>query len=333
MDSSLYQAAAQVAPGDGRAARLYALAVSPGAPQALAQRVRWGLMLVAALLLASGLIFWVAANWQGQSRMFRLGLIEGALALSVLAACAWPRARVPALLCATLALGGLLAYVGQTYQTGADAWQLFAVWAALSLIWVGLARSDVLWTVWVLVLATGIVTWSGRVDLWNVFFLDREYLSQLLLRMALWLGLALVPAVVSLIPWLRVNGGVAWWSHRTALGLALAAWVGIGVVQVFGFGAKQTALGWVLAGVLVAVSLLVSLYGRFQDFVAASLAALAANVLVLALVARWLADGSDLEALLLFGLIALGCLGGSVRGLIAVQQRMRALPVAGREVV
>lgn len=62
-------------------------------------------------------------------------------------------------------------------------------------------------------------------------------------------------------------------------------------------------------------------------------AALAANVLVLALVARWLADGSDLEALLLFGLIALGCLGGSVRGLIAVQQRMRALPVAGREVV
>ena len=118
-----------------------------------------------------------------------------------------------------------------------------------------------------------------------------------------------------------------------ALGLALAAWVGIGVVQVFGFGAKQTALGWVLAGALVAVSLLVSLYGRFQDFVAASLAALAANVLVLALVARWLADGSDLEALLLFGLIALGCLGGSVRGLIAVQQRMRALPVAGREVV
>ena len=53
MDSSLYQAAAQVAPGDGRAARLYALAVSPGAPQALAQRVRWGLMLVAALLLAT----------------------------------------------------------------------------------------------------------------------------------------------------------------------------------------------------------------------------------------------------------------------------------------
>ncbi|MNW21573.1 hypothetical protein D3C71_2225770 [compost metagenome] len=56
-------------------------------------------------------------------------------------------------------------------------------------------------------------------------------------------------------------------------------------------------------------------------------------MLVLALVARWLADGSDLEALLVFGLIALACLGGSVRGLIAVQQRVRALPAAEREVV
>src|SRR5690606_21168947 len=117
----------------------YALAVAPGTPQALERRIRSGLLLVAALLLASGLIFWVAANWQGQTRLFKLGLIEGGLALSVLAALVWPRVRVAALLCATLVLGGLLAYVGQTYQTGADAWQLFATWAALSLVWTALA--------------------------------------------------------------------------------------------------------------------------------------------------------------------------------------------------
>ena len=32
-------------------------------------------------------------------------------------------------------IAGLLAFVGQTYQTGADAWQLFATWAALALVW------------------------------------------------------------------------------------------------------------------------------------------------------------------------------------------------------
>jgi len=30
-------------------------------------------------------------------------------------------------------IGGLFAYFRQTYQTGADAWQLFALWAALGL--------------------------------------------------------------------------------------------------------------------------------------------------------------------------------------------------------
>ena len=151
MDSRLYQAAAQLPPGDSRIEQLYTLAVAPGEPRSLAQRLHMGLLLVAALLLASGLVFWVAANWQEQTRMFKLLLIEGALLVSVLASLFWRRGRIAALLCATLALGGLLAFVGQTYQTGADAWQLFATWAALALVWTLLARSDVLWMLWVLV--------------------------------------------------------------------------------------------------------------------------------------------------------------------------------------
>ncbi|WP_027010573.1 DUF2157 domain-containing protein, partial [Comamonas sp. B-9] len=91
MDSTLYQVSAQSAPGDPRIAPLYALAVSAGAPADLARKIRAGLLLVGALLVASGLIFWVAANWQAQSHWFKLGLIEGTLALSVLAACLWPR--------------------------------------------------------------------------------------------------------------------------------------------------------------------------------------------------------------------------------------------------
>ena len=40
---------------------------------------------------------------------------------------------VPMGLLAMLGMGALFAYFGQTYQTGADPWQLFALWAALSL--------------------------------------------------------------------------------------------------------------------------------------------------------------------------------------------------------
>ena len=336
MDPSLYQAAAQTAAGGGRQAQLpqlYALAVSPGTPQALDRRVRHGLLLVAALLLASGLIFWIAANWQDQSRMFKLGLIEGALALSVLAACLWPRARVAALLCATLVLGGLLAFVGQTYQTGADAWQLFAAWAALSLVWVGMMRSDMLWSLWVLIAALGIAMWSGRLDPWDVFLADGRQLPQLLLRMGLWLALALVPALVSLLPAVRVQGGMGWWSHRIALALALVAWVGMGMVQLFDYSGRGAGMALGLVVLLIAVSLLASLRGPLQDFVATCLSALAANVLVLAMVARWLLDGADMGALLVFALAALVCLGTTVRGLMAVQRRMRTRSASAQEVV
>jgi hypothetical protein len=43
-------------------------------PPGVHRWLRTGLMLAAALSLGAGLIFWVAANWSAQSRMFRLRL-------------------------------------------------------------------------------------------------------------------------------------------------------------------------------------------------------------------------------------------------------------------
>ncbi|WP_312417525.1 DUF2157 domain-containing protein [Comamonas sp.] len=324
MDSTLYQVNAQSAPGDPRMAPLYALAVSAGAPADLARKIRTGLLLVAALLVASGLIFWVAANWQAQSHWFKLGLIEGTLALSVLAACLWPRLRLAALFCATLVLGGLLAYVGQTYQTGADAWQLFAAWAALALVWVALAASDLLWSVWVLIAAAAIVFWTGKLDLWQVLVADRDSFAQLMLRLALWLALALVPLLVYCVPALRVRGGMGWWSQRLALGGALAAWSAIATVQLFDDATRQTVAAFALSAVLVAGSLLVSLFSRFRDFICTCLATLAANVLVLSLIARWIFEWHETEALLAFAVIVMVCLGISVKALITAQHYLHA---------
>ena len=57
-------------------------------------------------------------------------------------------------------VGGLLALIGQTYQTGADPWQLFALWALLALPWCLGARSDMLWAPWALVAMTACVLWA-----------------------------------------------------------------------------------------------------------------------------------------------------------------------------
>ena len=328
MDSTLYQLAREGRLSPQNMARVYALAVQPGDFRQLGPRLRWGVALVAGLLLGAGLIFWIAANWQEHSRMFKLGLIEAALGLSWLLALLWPRARVAALLCAHLALGGLLAFVGQTYQTGADAWQLFAVWAALSLIWTALARSDVLWTLWVLVVATGLTTWSGRLGGWEMLFNHYSGIVNRLTMLA-WLLLALVPMAVRLLPWLRLQNahgqpaGLGRWSHRTASGLALAVWATYGAFSWFELrhGGWMTVL---LAGVLVALVFRLAWEGRWRDFVVLCLATLAVNVLVLAGMARLAIATDDVTgALLLFSLAALGCLGGSAKGVFSVQQRLR----------
>ena len=88
-----------------------------------------------------------------------LGRRRGWLVLTqlALAGALWrPALRAPLALLAFLGTGGLFAYFGQTYQTGADAWQLFALWGALALPLCLGARSDALWAPWALVVMTAI---------------------------------------------------------------------------------------------------------------------------------------------------------------------------------
>lgn len=116
------------------------------------QNLAWGIGLLALLLAGSALVSWVAANWPHMASQTRLALVQGGLALSVLLAAglAWRDSRWVVLLTGTAALGvgGLLALVGQIYQTGADRWQLFLLWAVLITPWLLLMRSVFLALLW-----------------------------------------------------------------------------------------------------------------------------------------------------------------------------------------
>ena len=125
------------------------------APRQWRQALDLLLAYVGSLLLALGVIFFFAFNWDELHRLFKL-----ALALTVLSgfagAALWlPRESTLYRAClfgAALATGGTLALVGQIYQTGADIWQLFASWSLLILPWALLSRSVACWGLfWVVV--------------------------------------------------------------------------------------------------------------------------------------------------------------------------------------
>ncbi len=134
----------------------------------LTQRgLHFGALIGAAGLLGFGLILWIAANWDGLGRFGRFGLAGAAMLAGGLGAIVRPSLKAPSLLVGFAATGGMLALIGQTYQTGADAWQLFAVWAALTLPWAFAARSDAIWTPWAIVATTAVALFqqsSGVMD-------------------------------------------------------------------------------------------------------------------------------------------------------------------------
>jgi uncharacterized membrane protein len=143
-------------------------------------------------LLAAGAICFIAANWDEMGKYLRLYGLQAVLVLAVVAAAWLGLSRIAgqaALWLAMVLLGGLLALIGQTYQTGADTWELFALWAALSLPWVLAGRHASLWLTWALLLNVTLSLWLdlGRAW-WMPLGTNEELLSTGLLNALLLLG-------------------------------------------------------------------------------------------------------------------------------------------------
>ena len=128
----------------------------------------WGLWaarlllgLGSALVLA-GVVTFFAFNWAALAPMVKFALIGAGIAASMAAALilkpATPGGQA-ALVGAAVLTGVFLAVAGQVYQTGADAWTLFAVWSGLILGWTLLAGAAPLWAVWLAVTDVALVLW------------------------------------------------------------------------------------------------------------------------------------------------------------------------------
>ncbi|HVY06492.1 MAG TPA: DUF2157 domain-containing protein [Burkholderiales bacterium] len=151
-----------------------------------------------ALLIAAGIVFFLAYNWNDLGRYAKFGLVE----LLVVAALAviWRTgidsiAGKVALLAAALFVGALLALVGQTYQTGADTWELFSAWAVLILPWTLLGRLSALWLLWLGLLNAAVVFYYSIFGgLFGVLFAPDQLMWVLFalnaVALAAWEGLA-----------------------------------------------------------------------------------------------------------------------------------------------
>lgn len=105
-----------------------------------------------ALSLVLAMMFFMAYNWTELGHFAKFALVEGLMLLSIGIYLYLGGENLSAkvmLMVTSILLGVLLALVGQTYQTGADSWQLFFYWAILMLPWAIVGRFSALWIFWI----------------------------------------------------------------------------------------------------------------------------------------------------------------------------------------
>ncbi len=277
-------------------------------PASLLRTLACGIGVLAAALFGLGVVFWIAANWDSLGRTGQFALLQALVVLTCAGAWLRPALRVALGLLAFIAIGALFAYFGQTYQTGADPWQLFALWAALSLPLALALRSDALWTAWALVAMTATALWmmAHTGHRWRVEHGD------LPVHLAGWSTALLI--TVALSPLAQRFTGAGLWSLR--LGVTLSVML-ITITAVFGLFARQVAPHYYVGLVMLAAGAAVFSRPKLFDIFNISAIGLGLNVVLFAGMCKLLftghKNGDEVGILLILGLAAAGMLAATVQ--------------------
>lgn len=212
------------------------------------------LRLAGLLSVAAGVIFFIAANWHSFDVYARFILVEALLVASACVAGWKPPPHLvgcASLLFAFVMTGVLLALFGQTYQTGADVYELFLTWTVLGLPFAVAARWSVSWAAWVLILNVALGLFCGmRPEAGPFWFVlagtDLELaellLAPMMINLSLW-------AVCEYAQQTRAAPLVPSWLRRLILAFALgyASWAGtLAIIGEDGADSNAAALIFVL---------------------------------------------------------------------------------------
>ena len=151
-------------------------------------------LLGGALFFLAGVICFIAWNWGAMTPSARMALMGALVAGSGLGAVLLgPDTRLGQvlLLACGIAMGPMLAVFGQTYQTGAELWELFRVWTVLLVLLALAGRQAGLWFAAWISANIFAALWLGRslsspLDALGQFFMVPEWLVAIACAIACW---------------------------------------------------------------------------------------------------------------------------------------------------
>ncbi len=152
-------------------------------------RVFIGVMVTSfgAILLLSGILLFITANWESLGKFFKFFMVESAILLSILF---WfiSKNRFFAQISLTVAailIGGLLALIGQVYQSSADSWELFFYWSILGFAWVVVNYFAPLWIFWIFLMNLTLFLYFEKIHLFIFLFHGNIFLLLAILNLTL----------------------------------------------------------------------------------------------------------------------------------------------------
>lgn len=283
----------------------------------------WGTFLDRLLLWLGGLalafaaMFFVAYNWNEIGRFAKFGMVEASIVLAVLVYWKFGASTIKgkvSLLVASILLGVLLALYGQTYQTGADSWQLFFTWSLFMLPWAIIGRFAAIWIVWIALVNLSIImyyeTFGGM--LWLMVGADTGMYWLLFLFNS-----------VALAAWEWLSGRWRWLTERWAIRLVATA-SGISITfmaldAIFDLnGRALSALAW-----MIWLGCVYWVYRKIKpDLYMLAGGCLSGIIVVVSFMSRHMLNRGDAATFLFISLIVVGLGTGSAVWLKKVHREL-----------
>lgn len=283
-----------------------------------------GVTVLAAALGGFALLLWLAANWDGLGLLAQSLLLQGIVIGAAATAAVSPRLRSAAAVIAFCAVGGLLAWLGQTYHSSADSWQLFTLWTIFTLPLCLALRSDVLWLPWVVVAGSTVALWLTVNALAPYEAAGRGNG----VTHAIALAAAALPLLLTATPLRRYSGAGAGALRTAVLVLAaIALWISFTAIS------EHLEAGYYFALAALAAAAVVLAQRAWFDLLGLSLLVLALDAVAVIGIAhavfKHVAPAEGFVALLLIGLLALAVLVVSSLGLHRIARSQPALAHTG----